>query len=81
MTGPDVPDPHLAAIRDEVHRASLTVTALAVGSLLVSVVLAMFAGSPWETTRTVWTVFAVIAWIRSQLALGRIDVVVRGRST
>lgn len=81
MTGPGVPDARLEAIRGEVRRASLTITALAVGSLLVSVVLAMFGGSPWETTRTVWTVFAVIAWIRSQLALSRIDVVMRGPST
>lgn len=40
---------------------------------MVSVILAMFGGSPWESTRTVWTVFAVIAWLRSQLALTRIE--------
>ena len=36
----------------------------------------MFGGSPWESTRTVWTFFAVIAWIRCQLALTRIEQVV-----
>lgn len=80
MTGHGGPDSHVDAIRDEVKRTSLTITAVAVGCLLVSVVLAMFGDSPWETTRTVWTGFAVAAWIRSQLALTRIDLVL-GRSS
>ena len=73
MTAPSVIDPQVDSIRRELKRASLTITALAVACLVVSVILAMFGGSPWESTRTVWTVFAVIAWLRSQLALTRIE--------
>jgi len=80
MIRPGVPDPQADAIRGEVKRTSLTVTAVAVACLLVSVVLAMVGDSPWETTRSVWTVFVVIAWIRSQLALTRIDQVVEMKS-
>lgn len=76
MDGCGVPDRQIDTIRRELSRASLTVSAVAAGCLLISVGLAMFGGAPWESTRTVWTFFAVIAWIRSQLALTRIQQVV-----
>ena len=80
MTGPNVPNSCASAIRGEVRRTSLTVSAVAVACLLASVVLAMFGDSPWESTWAVWTVFAVVALIRSQLALTRIDDFLGGSS-
>lgn len=64
-------------IRDELKRSSVAVSVLGGACLLVSVCLAMFAGSPWVSTRWTWTAFAVLALVRSQATLARINEVVR----
>lgn len=67
------------AVMTELERARTLITGVAIVCFLVSTALAILADSPWQTTRTVWTVFVVIALVCSQSAMSRIERVVNPR--